>query len=371
MISSFQKLAPVKHVNFLGYWDPISSKGDPDPVSTGFINRDDDSAPASISRFLANELRCMGGGDEPEDIPAALRKLEADLDQLPRPASGLVHFVFLIADAGFRPNEQDEMTRLSQSLADRGAVIVLCPCGTAGDSMARLRATLEAAFFPVGQYIMLPQVSLLADISAQVVGALRASLQGSSNLVAVTASRGATLDALSQLMVTRADHAELGRVKELTAEPELAAAKSEPLELADADPTAPLEEAMTDTAVAPASGDAPSMLEAPARVPADEQGQIDCLDGPPDAAEKPITVVARAGKFEVTAHERRLLQLTRLPPACQQSVQVAFGGNTLLERTAQSLAKRLLESNTGILALRKAGYPYAIVDLVKERMMHH
>ena len=56
---------------------------------------------------------------------------------------------------------------------------------------------------------------------------------------------------------------------------------------------------------------------------------------------------------------------------CHDAVQAAFGGETLLERTAREIAKRMLESNSAVTELRSAAYPDRLVELVKARMQHH
>jgi len=316
LIQQFNALSEVRAVNFSGYWDEIGSPGDPKPVSTGFVDPRPARGAAAITQFVKKKLRCCGGGDEPEDIPAAFELLLSDLDRFcdsVTASKGVVtpsvDFLFLIADAGFRNNELARMKRLSAELARRGIVFVLCPTRFHGRSSQATFQTLRDAFEPGGQLIELSNVGQLSDIAATVTGAIKASLFEAGNVVSVTSSVGGTVDALGQLCRLGADVDELKKIKELTAEK--------------------VEE------------------------------------------EEPVPVVASKSQFELTARDRTHLQLARLPPICHATVAGVFGGSSLLDMMAMNIARQLIASNLGITDLRAAGgCPAEVIQLVKKRMQN-
>lgn len=166
-----------------------------------------------------------------------------------------------------------------------------------------------------------------------------------SNLVAVTASVGSTLDALSNLIG-------LGQ------------------ELADIDLTRALvnEEADLD-APQPSSSDA-MQLEGDGNDHAEERvgAQVVVTSQQAEMAAGRQPMLASRGRFEVTSRDRLHLQLAKLPRRFHDMVAAAFGGPTLLELTASHLASRLLETNTPASVLRAQGYPEHIVDMVKRLM---
>jgi len=167
----------------------------------------------------------------------------------------------------------------------------------------------------------------------------------SSNLVAVTASVGSTLDALSNLIG-------LGQ------------------ELADIDLTRALvnEEADLD-APQPSSSDA-MQLEGDGNDHAEERvgAQVLVTSQQAEMAAGRQPMLASRGRFEVTSRDRLHLQLAKLPRRFHDMVAAAFGGPTLLELTASHLASRLLETNTPASVLRAQGYPEHIIDMVKRLM---
>ena len=81
--------------------------------------------------------------------------------------------------------------------------------------------------------------------------------------------------------------------------------------------------------------------------------------------------VASRQHFEVTTRDRLFVQLAKLPPRFHEEVARAFGGQSLLELTAASLAARLLDSETPVRQLRDAGYPAHLVEMVKRLMETH
>lgn len=180
-----------------------------------------------------------------------------------------------------------------------------------------------------------------------------------SNLVAVTASVGSTLDALCGLMRVGAEVAELERARELIHE--------------DGDDEAPL-----PSSTAPMEDSEEERGETP---PAEWDA---AMEGASDAEQvgASVTVVshgaelpegrqpalAARGRFEVTSRERLYLQLSRLPPRFHAEVAGAFGGPSLLELVSSRLAQQLLESSTRASELRAMGYPDHIVDAVKRLM---
>ena len=324
MLKVFADLAPVHAANFLGYWDQPGSSGDSAPASTGFVSLAGPESRKQVQDFVNKSLVCAGGGDEPEDIPAAFDHFRHDFEAfLPSAPSPILHLVFLIADAGFRPDENARMRTLCEWMQRQGIVFVMCPVrgGYNGGTLGACTELIEQTFIPYGQYVKVGGVGQLAAIAKCVTGAIRASLTGSSNLVAVTSSTGETLDSLVQLCRLSKDHAELTKIKELT--------KSDTEEKASEAGERPME------------------------------------------VDRNVKIVATKGRFEITAAERRFLQLSRLPAGCQEVVQAAFGGESLLQRTAQSVAQRMLDSNSSVDDLVRAGYPEALIQLVKERMRHH
>ena len=169
-----------------------------------------------------------------------------------------------------------------------------------------------------------------------------------SNLVAVTASVGSTLDALRSLMSVGAEVAEIERTRELLNEAddlEPLPASNEPMDVSDDMPEMEMDE----------EGNVIGMAVTVASHGVDR----------PEGTQAPT---AGRRRFEVTSRDRLLVQLSKLPPRFHQEVANAFGGGSLLETAAQEIAARLLESGTPIGELRAAGYPAQVVDIVKRLM---
>ena len=70
----------------------------------------------------------------------------------------------------------------------------------------------------------------------------------------------------------------------------------------------------------------------------------------------------------VTNRELLFLQLSHLPASFRSEVDQCFGGLSLMERAAASLAERLVQDGTHVAVLREAGYPAEIVSRVKQMM---
>ena len=177
--------------------------------------------------------------------------------------------------------------------------------------------------------------------------ALLASALTSSNLVAITASVGTTLDALRGLMSVGAEVAEIERVRALALDEE--------------DQDEPLASSM---AVGSEEGEGEGSEEAEDQVGSEV---ILASRGPELAAGRQPALASRR-RFEVTSRDRLFLQLAKLPERFHAEVAGAFGGSTLLELTAAQLAKRLDEASMPASALREQGYPPHIVEMVKRLM---
>ncbi len=162
------------------------------------------------------------------------------------------------------------------------------------------------------------------------------ALLDASNLVAVTASVGQTLDALRALMSLAAEVSEIDRTRALVQEDE------------DMDAPLPSSDGMEDELTG-------EQL--------DDVGVEDGLvagGGGGDRVGSEVAVTARGAelpggrqpmlasrsRFEVTSRDRLYLQMANLPRRFHQMVAGEFGGLTLLELTASNLATRLLDSNT-------------------------
>ena len=189
-----------------------------------------------------------------------------------------------------------------------------------------------------------------------------------SNLVAVTASVGSTLDALRGLMALGAEVAEIESTRALLDDledlDEPMAASTEPAE----DAGDGFDEAWAALGAGDA-GDAGDDAGAGAELLPDVIG--DAVMVTSQGAELPAgrqPAVASRSRFEVTSRDRLYLQLAKLPPRFHQEVAAAFGGDTLLEMAARDLAKRLHESRTPVSALRANGYPAHIVEMIKRLM---
>lgn len=174
-----------------------------------------------------------------------------------------------------------------------------------------------------------------------------ASALSSSNLVAITASVGTTLDALRGLMSVGAEVAEIERVRALALDEE--------------DQDEPLASSM---AVGSEEGEGEGSEEAEDQVGSEV---ILASRGPELAAGRQPALASRR-RFEVTSRDRLFLQLAKLPERFHAEVAGAFGGPTLLELTAAQLAKRLDEASMPASALREQGYPPHIVEMVKRLM---
>jgi len=205
-----------------------------------------------------------------------------------------------------------------------------------------------------------------------------ASALSSSNLVAVTSSVGSTLDALGSLMRLGHEIEQMERARELVAEE---GDGDTPLPGSMEGPAAAVSGVDDDRARAaadetagateePTTLAAPALVELPAAAASmDVVGESIVLasrDAELPAGRQPAR--ASRGRFELTSRDRLHLQLAALPRCFHEEVARAFGGGTLVELTAASLAERLLESGTPIGELRAAGYPDYLVDKVKRMM---
>lgn len=301
MISKFRELAPVETVNIMGYWDPVNVSSDPLPKSTGFLDTAEKNTSAALQRFVDTQLKCQGGGDEPEDIPLALERLLEEMKKRGLSAHERVNLVFFIADAGFRPNENARVQRALDSLKQLGVVMVMCRV-RGGRNLQTFVDRLQDTFQGAGQYAEINGVGQLESIAASVTESIRASLFKSSNVVSVTASSGSTLDALRKLANFQADHAKLEETKEL------------------------------------------------AKLPDEEMEEAG---------------VFATKEFSLTSRDRLYLQLSRLPALCHESVGTAFGGKSLQEMSAAAIAARLRSHTIPLAELKRAGYPGDVVDLVR------
>lgn len=211
-IDVFRTLAPVHYVNFMGYWDRIVSKSDPDPQSSGFLDPRKKENLDQIKSFVDKKLECTGGGDIPEDIPAAFDKLLADMESVDD-LKETVHLLFFIADAGYRENEEERMTTLLHKLRDLDVVIVACP--VRGGAHENIFRRIQEVF--PGQHINVPRVSKLASIAATTTESIRASVFETGNISHITASVGDTFDSLSQLATFKEDTKSLKKVEGVAA----------------------------------------------------------------------------------------------------------------------------------------------------------
>ncbi|CAB9518227.1 expressed unknown protein (Partial), partial [Seminavis robusta] len=310
LISTFQELAPVTAVNFMGYWDPVNVSTDPQPKSTGYLNTTNRHHPenmTALTEFVNTQLVCQGGGDEPEDIPQALEKFIDDMKTAGLSADKGVHMLFFIADAGYRSNEEHRMRAALEILKKLGVVLVMCKV-RGGGSIQTLVDRSKECFQEDGQLILLGGVGQLASIAASVTESIRASLFQSSNVVSVTASVGSTIDAIAKLVNFQEDHEALKTNEELTKD---------------------------------------------------------------EKAEDVKGVFASKKEYTLTSRDRLYLQLSRLPPLCHESVQSAFGGKTLQELSAAAIANRLRAEGIPVVKVEKAGYPEEVVELVKNLMGGH
>ena len=180
------------------------------------------------------------------------------------------------------------------------------------------------------------------------------ALLDASNLVAVTASVGQTLDALRALMSLAAEVSEIDRTRALLREEEDA----------DMDDPLPSSDGMEEELTADQDDDV-----GVEELTADQDEDVGVEEGPPgvvagggggDRVGSEVEVVARGAelpggrqamlasraRFEVTSRDRLYLQMANLPRRFHQMVAGEFGGLTLLELTAANLATRLLDSNT-------------------------
>lgn len=308
LIASFQELAPVQAVNFMGYWDPVNVRSDPPPKSTGYLDTNQPSTMTALQEFVNTKLVCQGGGDEPEDIPQALEKWIADAKEAGLSADKGVHLLFFIADAGYRPNENARVMAALETLKKMGVVMVMCKVRGYGTMQTMMTRTAEC-FQSDGQYIALNGVGQLASIAASVTESIRASLFQSSTVKSVTASVGSTIDAIGKLARFQEDHDTLTKTKDLTA----------------------MEEEDT----------------------------------------KEGMVFAKNKEYSLTSRDRLYLQLSRLPPLCHKAVDASFGGQPLQSLAAASIADRLRAEEIPVSEVKKAGYPDDVVEMVRNLMAGH
>jgi len=314
-IQTFSSLAPVSKVNFLGYWDPIGSPGDKDPRSTGFLDvkKGGSQVETEIQDFVDTQLPCEGGGDAPEDVPAALETLIADIEASDISSEDCVHFLFVIADAGYRRNEEERMTRLMRKLRDLDIVVIMCPVRRCEGFVTQVRNIFD----PAGQFIKVSNVSDISSIAAIVTESVRASLFQTGTLASITSSIGENLDSLVQLSNFQKDLAKLKEVTELTKD-------------------------------APEECNGEELME--------------------DTKEEIEEVFVSSKTFGLTNVDRMYLQISKLPPVCHRTVDTMYGGNTLQEYIAANIASRFLEQSIPVEELAKSAYPREIVDLVRNTM---
>ena len=163
-----------------------------------------------------------------------------------------------------------------------------------------------------GQFVELDGVGQLGSIAASVTESIRASLFQSGVVKSVTASVGGTIDAIAKLVRFQMDHDALKKGMEL----------------------------------------------------------VDMEEGDDDKTEED-GVLAEKKEFGLTSRDRLYLQLSRLPSVCHESVKAAFGGQSLQELAAASIAQRLVAEAIPVSEVQKAGYPADIVELVKNLMAGH
>ena len=314
-IHTFKSLASVSKVNFLGYWDPIGSRGDPDPRSTGYLDPKAEGTVETIQKFVNERLPCTGGGDAPEDVPAAIEKLLSDIDAAEiSPES--IHFLFIIADAGYRSNEEQRMAKLMGKLRDLNIVVIMCPVRRMCDDFV---PKVKGVFYPAGQFIMVANDSDISSIAAIVTESVRASLSQTGTLASITTSIGENFESLVQLSNFQKDLTTLKNV-----------------------------EAMTKEEEAPKSDDDDKMEDA--------SGEV----------------FISSGKFGLSNVDRMYLQASKLPPICHTTVDLNYGdGKSLKEQVAASVASRLLAEKIPVEQLTKFAYPPEIVNLVRETMGGH
>jgi hypothetical protein len=168
----------------------------------------------------------------------------------------------------------------------------------------------------------------------------------SSNLVSVTSSVGTTLDSLSQLMNVFDQHTLLGRVRDLHHEDEEMDddVNIDAEEGSDDDDEESEDEEMHE-------GDSPT-----------------CANKDTGRKKRNYSLMAKITSFQVTNRERLHLNLSKLPDRFHDEVARTFGGPSLTKLMAASLAKRMVEDNIAISALREAGYPDSIIQSVKQEM---
>jgi len=327
-IQTFSSLAPVSMVNILGYWDPIGSNGDPDPRSTGYLDMQFASTHTNIQEFVDNQLPCEGGGDAPEDVPAAMEKLISDIEMANISSDECVHFLFVIADAGYRQNEEERMSKLLRKLRDLDIVLIMCPVREIEDNFIE---EVKNVFEPAGQFIKVADVSNISSIAAIVTESVRASLFQTGTLASITSSIGDNFESLVQLSNFQKDLTILKNVKAMT----------------------------KDTPCDDCSD-----------VELDDEGDGRCLskeyyDG--GTAE----VFVPSDTFGITNVDRMYLQTSKLPPVCHETVDTMYGGKTFQEYIAANVASRLLDESIPIEQLSKSAYPPDIVELVRMTMGGH
>jgi len=214
---------------------------------------------------------------------------------------------------------------------------------------------------------------------------------GASNLVAVTTSVGYTLDALEGLMRVTKQHSELARVRELTYEPEAmeveadrAAAEASAEAEVEAEAAAPEAAAAAPEAVAEAAATAaaPEAAAAAPEAAAEVEAEVAAAAAAPEAAAAATEAAAAATEaaaprlraamashaFDVTSRERLYLQLHALPATFHAAVDGAFGGRSLLESCAATVAERMVRDGVHVTELRRGGYPAELVAAIKRHM---
>jgi len=202
------------------------------------------------------------------------------------------------------------------------------------------------------------------------------SALGVSDLVRVTASEGETLDALSQLMAVSDQHKQIELVRDLTHEEE----EEKGGDLGPLPPPIPEVEggAAHDAALAAAAAggdggnekddeDSAIVAAAAAAAAAAPEEKEEAGEGATGGGSQGNTTTNRAA-LEITSRDRLYLSLSKLPVRFHQEVALVFGGPTLLEITAATLAKRLVSEGMHIQKLREAGYPGVIVEKVKHEL---
>jgi hypothetical protein len=149
-----------------------------------------------------------------EDIPGALEQYIEDMRKAGLSADKGVHFLFFIADAGFRNNENARVMKALNSLKDLGVIMVMCQLSQ-DSSLQKMVRRAQECFQDAGQYIKLKGVDQLGSIAASVTQSIQASLFRSGTVTSVTASVGSTIDTIRKVATLQDDHGSLKKTEDL------------------------------------------------------------------------------------------------------------------------------------------------------------